>query len=256
MLGAIAGDIIGSLHEGSRPQPGDFTLFPEGCRFTDDTVCTIAVADAAMTDQDFAGHLRTYVQRHPRRRYGKMFRNWACSKGGPYGSFGNGGAMRVSSLPYLASNLEDALDLAARSAAVSHDHPSAMNGATAVVFGIWRALEGAGSDTLRSEIASRYGYSLAGSIDELRQNPPPGVSTESSVPAAIACACLADDYEQTVRLAVSLGGDTDTVACIAGGIAEARFGVPEEISGVALGYLTPDLLETLERFEKHGGQKP
>lgn len=251
MLGAIAGDIIGSLHEGSRPQTPDFELFPRGCRFTDDTVCTLAVADAAMTDFDFAHHLRAYVQHHPYRRYGRKFRNWAFSKSGPYGSFGNGGAMRVSALPYLCDSLEIALDMAARSAAVSHDHPAAMNGAAAVVFAIWQARGGAAEvGGLRSEIAARYGYSLAGSIDELQKAPPPGIQAESSVPAAIACACLANDYEETVRLAVSLGGDTDTVACIAGGIAEARFGVPGEISRVARGHLTPDLLETMERFEE------
>lgn len=249
MIGAIAGDIIGSLHEGSRPQLGPIELFPEGCCFTDDTVCTIAVADAAMTDHDFARHMRNYVQRHPRRRYGKMFRNWAYSKAAPYGSFGNGGAMRVSSLPYLANSLDDVLDLAARSAAVSHDHPSAVNGAAAVVFAIWRALEGARPDILRSEIEIRFGYNLAGSADELRQGSPPGTSADSSVPEAIACACLADDYEQAVRLAVSLGGDTDTVACISGGIAEAWFGVPKDIARNTLGYLTSDLLETIGRFE-------
>lgn len=250
MIGAIAGDIIGSPYEGSGPRPMTFELFGRGARFTDDTVCTLAVAQAVMDGSgDFDGHLRRYVRRHPRRGYGKMFRDWAFSEIGPYGSFGNGAAMRVAALPRLARSLDEALAQAAASAAVSHDHPSAIKGAEAVVFATWQALQGVEAAEIRAGVEARFGYNLAASHEALLRLPSPGVTTESSVPVAIASALIAFDYEDAVRTAVSLGGDTDTVASIAGGIAEARFGVPGEIAAAARGYLTDDLEAVLARFE-------
>jgi len=247
MLGAIAGDIIGSRFEGRSGPPRDFALFHPHCDFTDDTVCTLAVADAALGDQDFATSLRTFVRRHPSRGYGGMFLRWALSDDAPaYGSWGNGAPMRVAAVGWLAANEADALIMAAAQAEVSHDHPEAVAGAQAVGLAIYLARQGFPPAALRQCLAEAFDYDLSPGHGP---SGGPDVSAAGTVPPALVCAFEADSWEAAVRTAVCLGGDTDTLACIAGAVAEAIYGVPPEIAHTARNCLPPDLLSVLERFE-------
>src|SRR5688572_19547071 len=162
MLGAIAGDIIGSRFEGRAGPARDFDLFHRACRFTDDSVCTLAVADALLGERDFAGSLRAFVRRHPRRGYGGMFRDWALRDDAPaYGSWGNGAPMRAAAVGWLTEDEAEALELAAAQAAVSHDHPDAIAAAQAVVLAILLARSALPRIAIRQRIAEEFGYDLS-----------------------------------------------------------------------------------------------
>jgi ADP-ribosyl-[dinitrogen reductase] hydrolase len=248
MLGSIAGDIIGSRFERRAGPPRDFALFHPACRFTDDTVCGLAVADALLGRRDFAASLRDFVRRHPRRGYGGMFLDWALSDDAPaYGSWGNGAPMRVAAVGWLARDEAEARDLAAAQAAVSHDHPDAIAAAQAVALAIFMARCGMSRADLRQRLIDGFGYDLtperALSADGF------DVSAAGTVPPALTAALQADDWEAAVRTAVCLGGDTDTRACITGAVAQAVHGLPREIAATARGYLTQDLRAVLTRFE-------
>lgn len=250
MIGAITGDIVGSIYEGADFKSKDFPFFGPGCRFTDDTVCTVAVADCLMNDGDFAVYLRNYVGRYPHRGYGGMFRQWAFSDMGPYNSWGNGSAMRVSPVAYVARDEAELLALAEKSSAVTHDHPRAIGGAQAVALTMWIAMAGTEPQTIRQEITQRFGYSLSRTVDEIRPDYYFDVSSGGTVPQAITCALEATSFEDAIRNAISLGGDADTLACITGGIAEVMFGVPSDMSEAARGYLTVELLDVVDRFSE------
>jgi ADP-ribosylglycohydrolase len=256
MLGAIAGDIIGSIYEASPIKTKDFPLFGSGATFTDDTVCTVAIADALLLGGDLAQYLRAYVRRYPDRGYGAMFARWAPSPDMPtYGSWGNGAAMRVSAVAWLASDEADALATAGRTAAVSHEHPDAIAGAQAAVLAAWLARHGANPAMIRREIAARFGYDLSQSVDEIRAWYAFDISCRGTVPPAIVCALEASDYEDAIRDAVSLGGDTDTLACITGGVAEALYGLPTPVAELAKGHLDDDLLSVVELFYQRIGPR-
>jgi ADP-ribosylglycohydrolase len=247
MIGAIAGDIIGSRFEGHRAPPAGFELFHRDCRFTDDTVCTIAVADAIMREADIATTLRAFVRRHPDAGYGGMFLRWAFADDAPaYGSWGNGAPMRVAAVGWLAANVSEADAVAATQAEVSHNHPHAVTAAQAVARVILALREGRSVPELRTWIGETWGYDLrpevalvGGGFD---------VSAAGTVPPALAAAFESADWEDAVRTAICLGGDTDTLACIAGAVAEAIHGVPEEIAARAREHLTEDLSHVLDRF--------
>ena len=255
MLGAIAGDIIGSIYEAAPIKTKDFPLFGPGVTFTDDTVCTVAVADALMQGGDFAGALRAYVRRYPGRGYGAMFRRWAMTPGMPaYGSWGNGAAMRVSPIAYWARDEAELLELAAGTAAVSHDHPDAVTGAQAVALAMWLARGGTDRPEIRARIGTGFGYDLEPSVDQIRAWYRFDVSCKGTVPPAIVCALAAEDYRDAVRNAISLGGDSDTLACITGGIAEILYGLPDEVTREARALLDAPLREVIDRFyERVGG---
>jgi len=249
VLGAIAGDIIGSIYEAAPIKTKDFPLFGPAATFTDDTVCTVAIADALLSGGDFARYLRAWVRRHPGRGYGGLLLRWANTPGLPaYGSWGNGAAMRVSAIAWLAADEADALATAARSAAVSHDHPDAIAGAQATVLAAWLARHGAAPAPIRREIARRFGHDLGQSVGQIRTWYAFDISCRGTVPPAIVCALEAHDFEDAIRNAVSLGGDSDTLACITGGIAEARHGVPTPIAEEVRRRLDRDLLEVVDRF--------
>ena len=252
MFGAIAGDIIGSLYERNNLKSKKFPLFSPGAGFTDDTVCTLAVADCLIHEGDFASYLRQYVRRHPNRGYGQKFRHWAFSHEGPYNSWGNGSAMRVSPVAHFARDEKELLDLAEQSASVSHNHPDAIAGAQAVALAIWMAKLGEEIEVIRKEVSNRFRYDLTRTVDEIRPNYSFDVSCAGSVPEAITCALEASDFEDAIRNAVSIGGDSDTIACIAGAIAECLFDKPRDIVERVEGYLsapnTEDLLDTWHRF--------
>lgn len=248
MLGAIAGDVIGSIYEAAPIKTRDFPLFGAGATFTDDTVCTVAIADALLQGADFAAMLRDWVRRHPGRGYGGMFRRALASDRPAYGSWGNGAPMRVSPIGHWGRNEAEVLALAAQSAAVSHDHPDAIAGAEAVALAIWLARAGAARAAIRARIADRFGYDLSRSVDQIRVSYRFDVSARGTVPPALIAALEAEDFETAVRNAVSLGGDSDTLACIAGGLAEALFGLPDTIIAETRARLDHDLLAVIDRF--------
>ncbi len=267
MIGAIAGDIIGSVYEFDRIKTKDFVLFGEyrgeGCEFTDDTVMTAAVARAILSAKpdwsDLAEcadrHMHEIGRRYPDCGYGSRFGMWMFLEDpAPYGSYGNGSAMRVSPAAWAASSLEEALLISDRVTGVSHDHPEGMKGARAVTACIYMALHGSGKQAIREMVEAEY-YPLDQTLDELRPVCHFDETCQGSVPQAILAFLEAESFEDAIRNAVSLGGDSDTQAAIAGSIAEAYFGVPEEIRQKALGYLTEDLKEILLEFESKYGTR-
>ena len=229
MWGAVIGDIAGSRFEGSRGGPKDFELFHRRCTYTDDTVCTAAVAYIIVNDRKPDSTLQRWCRRHPDRGYGGAFRQWIASAvPAPYGSFGNGAAMRVSPVAhrYRRRSLDEALALSDRVTEITHDHPEGMKGARAVTEAIWLALQGEAADVLRREIAERYGYDLERSLEDVRPSHRFDVTCQGTVPTALICAFESVSFEDAVRNAVSLGGDADTLAAIAGAVGEALHRLP------------------------------
>ena len=230
MWGAVIGDIAGSRFEGSRGGPKDFELFHRLCTYTDDTVCTAAVADIILNDRRPDSTLQRWCRRHPGRGYGGFFREWIASTvPAPYGSFGNGAAMRVSPVALLHRRrpLEEALATSDRITEVTHDHPEGIKGARAVTEAVWLALRGEGPDSVRREITTRYGYDLEQSVEDIRPSHRFDVTCQGTVPTALVCALESTSLEDAVRNAVSLGGDADTLAAIASAVGEALHGLPE-----------------------------
>jgi len=252
MLGAIAGDIIGSVHEFCPTKSTDFSLFTEASKFTDDSVLTIATAFSLLTDGNYAENYRIFGRLYPLAGYGTRFKEWLQGKEGkPYGSFGNGSAMRVGPVGFAFDNEEDVLREAERSAAVTHDHPEGIKGAQAVALGILLARQGAEPAQIKQEISARFGYDLDRTVKAIRPEYGFDETCQGSVPEAIICFLEGEDWEQAVRLAVSLGGDADTQACMAGVLAQARFSaVPSEIELATRKMLPDHLHEIVEDFEK------
>ena len=231
MLGAVFGDIVGSAYEHSPIKTTDFELFTPRSRFTDDTVCTAAIAEALATDGDFAAALRRFVCRYPKRGYGGMFERWAHDpSAGPYGSWGNGAAMRVSPVAYVARDETKLLRLARATAEVTHDHPEGLAGAEAVALAVWLMRQGTPCETIRQEIAERFGYDMSRSADDIRPDYGFEVAAARSVPEAIICGLEGENLEHAVRLAVSLGGDADTLASIAGAVSGVRDRLDERLT--------------------------
>lgn len=250
MIGAIAGDIIGSIYEAWPIKTKEFPLFDDRCRFTDDTVLTVAVADAILTGRSYGQSLWEVGRRHPNAGYGGSFIRWLQSEDPmPYDSWGNGSAMRVSPVGFAFESEADVLKHARMSAEVSHNHPEGIKGAQATALSVFLARTGWDKDGIRNRIARMFGYGLDRSVDAIRPLYSFDVSCQGTVPEAIIAFLDSESYEDAVRNAVSLGGDSDTLACITGGIAEAFYGgVGEEIEKEVRKRLPPDLLETLQLF--------
>ncbi len=242
MLGAIVGDIAGSLYEFANHRSKDFPFFGEGADFTDDSVLTMAVADALLNGKTPRESLYLWAVRYPNRGYGGAFAHWLkTSELAPYDSFGNGAAMRVSPAALLANTLDEALEAARRVTEVTHSHPEGIKGALATAHAIFLARFGAGPGEIRRTIEDGYGYDLDRSVDMIRTTYEFNESCQQTVPEAIVCALEARDFEDAIRNAISIGGDSDTVAAIAGPIAEARFGIPDEIALAALAHLPEEM---------------
>ena len=250
MLGAVAGDIIGSVFERHNLKSTRFELFDRLSRFTDDTVLTAATAEALLTDGDYAAAYRRWYARHPARGYGGRFRRWAANEHhGPYNSFGNGSAMRVSPIAWAFDDVDSVCREAQRSAIVTHDHPEGIKGAKAVAHAIWLARTNHDRNAIREVIAREYGYDLDRTVESIRPGYRFDVSCQGSVPEAIVAFLDSTDFEDAVRKAVSIGGDSDTIACVAGSIAEAfSGGVPVHIEAAAMDRLADDLLDVVVRF--------
>ncbi|GAB4425546.1 MAG: ADP-ribosylglycohydrolase family protein [Anaerolineae bacterium] len=257
MLGAIAGDIIGSVYERrhSRIKTTDFPLFDARCTFTDDTVLTVATADALLRGLDYAAVYRDYGRRYPNAGYGGTFIHWIFDdRAGPYNSWGNGSAMRVSPVGWAFDSADAVLAAAERSAAVTHNHPEGIKGAQATALAVFLARTGHDKAAIKTEIETRFGYNLSRRLDDIRPGYQFDVSCQGSVPEAIIAFLEADDVEQAIRLAISLGGDSDTLACIAGSIAEAFFGgIPATVAAEVHRRLPAELLAVVDAFTERYG---
>ncbi|WP_027371084.1 ADP-ribosylglycohydrolase family protein [Desulfovermiculus halophilus] len=236
MLGAISGDIIGSRFEARPTKSKDFDLFTQDCRFTDDSVLTIALADSLLNSVPYSQNLKTFYARYPHAGYGGTFAVWAAStQTDPYYSFGNGSAMRVSPVGWFFSDEQTVLDQARDSAAVTHDHPEGIKGAQAVALGLFLARQGRDKSEIRDRLQDGFGYDLQTPLERIRPGYSFDVTCQGSVPQAITAFLESTDFEDAVRNAVSLGGDSDTQACMAGALAEAYYGgIPPAIAEQSL----------------------
>jgi len=252
MIGVIAGDIIGSPHEYIATKTTEFPLFGDRCRFTDDTVLTIATAYAILHRVPYAKAYRDFGRRYPDSDYGGSFFNWLMADDPrPYRSWGNGSAMRVAPIGFAYDTEGSVLREAERSAAVTHDHPEGIKGAQATALAVLRARTGASKDEIREEISERFGYDLSRSVAQIRPDYVYHVSCQGSVPESIIAFLDSDSLESAIRLAISLGGDADTMASIAGGIAHAFYRtVPKTIERGVRDRLPEDFLEILDDFER------
>ena len=262
MYGAIIGDIIGSPYEfdmGSKTK--EFPLFLEGSHFTDDTVMTFAIAEVFLDDdllmndevirQRLIESMQRYGKLYPRAGYGGMFRHWLKSDSPqPYGSYGNGSAMRVASVAWLFDDLGMVRYMAHLSAEVTHNHPEGIKGAEATASAIFLARKGYTKKEIRVYIENKFGYDLSRTCDEIRPGYHHVESCQETVPEAITAFLEGESFEDVIRTAVSLGGDCDTLTCIAGSMAEAYYGVPEELKAECRKRLPGDLLEVLNRFDE------
>lgn len=231
MLGAIAGDVIGSVFERNPIKTTDFPLFSRFSTFTDDTVLTLAIAWSILNAADYTKALKMFGRKHPHAGYGGFFYRWMFSSGRkPYNSWGNGSAMRVSPVGFAFSSLDDVLNEAKKSAEVTHNHPEGIKGAQATALAIYLARTGNDKGTIKKEISNRFGYDLNRTTDEIRKTYRFDVSCQGSVPESIISFLESDDFEDAIRRAISLGGDSDTLACMTGGIAQAYYkAVPPSI---------------------------
>lgn len=248
MIGSIAGDMIGSPYERYPIKNPDFFIRVAG--FTDDTVLTVAVANSILNGVDYAESIKTFAQRHPHAGYGGSFRKWMWSwENQPYNSWGNGAAMRVSPVGFAFDTIDEVLTQAKRSAEVTHNHPEGIKGARATALAVFLARQGADKETIRKEIEDRFNYDLHRTVAGIRPSYRFDVSCQGSVPESIIAFLDSDDYESTIKNAISLGGDADTMACIAGGIAQAFYRkIPAAIVEEAMHKLTPDLRPVVDDF--------
>jgi ADP-ribosylglycohydrolase len=250
MLGAIAGDIIGSVHEFLGTKTKDFPLFVPESRFTDDTVLTVAVAECLLTGCSYVDRFHEYTRAYPGRCYGVGFWHWVNSGSRvPYNSWGNGSAMRVSPVGFAFEALEEVLEEARASAEVTHSHPEGIRGAQATAAAVFLARQGESKQAIRTAIQKKFGYDLSRTAPQIRQTYKFNESCQETVPQAITAFLASEDYEDAVRLAISFGGDADTLACIAGGIAGAFYaGVPANIARHALRLLDDGLRKIVIQF--------
>ncbi len=262
MYGAILGDIIGSPYEFDRGgKTKDFPFFDRGCTYTDDTVMTIAVAEALCLapeeemEQNLIQSMRRWGRRYPRAGYGYRFGRWLrSSHPEPYGSYGNGSAMRVSPAGWLYPTIERTRAVARVTAQVTHNHPEGLKGAEATAAAIFLARTGAGKSEIRAYVEREFGYDLSRTCDEIRPAYRHVESCQETVPEALTAFLEGESFEDVIRTAVSLGGDCDTLTCIAGSVAEAMYGVPEELVLQMRARLPGDMLSVVSDFDSARGR--
>ncbi len=250
MIGAIAGDIIGSVYEHNSIKTKDFPLFSPRSRFTDDTVLTIAVAHSILTGIPYKEAIKNIGKRYPDAGYGGTFIQWLLSEdAGPYNSWGNGSAMRVSPVGFAFNSADEVLKQARMTAEISHNHPEGIKGAQAAALAIYMARQGKGKEEIRTCIKEQFKYNLDRTVNEIRKVYAFDISCQGTVPEAIISFLDSGSYEDAIRNAISLGGDSDTLACITGGIAEAYYGpVPNDIRTKVEEILPPDLMSVTKAF--------
>jgi len=224
MLGAIAGDIIGSVYERNNIKTTDFPLFQDACVFTDDSVLTIALADSIIRGKKYVDKLKEYYRLYRNAGYGFSFIQWAESPDNdPYHSWGNGSAMRVSPVGFAYDSLEEVLREAGKSAEITHSHIEGIKGAQATASAIFLARTGKNKSEIKKYIETEFDYNLHQTIDKIRETYELDLSCQGTVPQSIVAFLESADYEDAIRKAISIGGDSDTIACITGGIAHAFY---------------------------------
>ena len=260
MYGAILGDMIGAPYEFDKgKKTKDFLMFNDAVGFTDDSVMTIAVAEAFLDEMEgkagreeaLIASMKKWGHRYPGAGYGGRFFGWIFGPSSePYRSLGNGSAMRVSSAGWLFETIEETRKAARDSAKVTHNHPEGIKGAEATASAIFLARTGKSKAEIREFVIREFGYDLTRTCDEIRPGYRHVETCMETVPEAITAFLEGENFEDVIRTAVSLGGDCDTLTCIAGGIAEAFYGVPEEMVSECRMRLPSDMLEVVDRFEK------
>jgi ADP-ribosylglycohydrolase len=264
MYGAMIGDMVGRPYEWHNIKKKDFPLFSAHSGFTDDSVMTVAVAEALMmanemgeaddeksTKDLIVSSMTKFGLRYPNAGYGGTFYHWLHNRlKEPYNSWGNGSAMRVSPAGWLYDDIETTRKMAAWTAEVTHNHPEGVKGAESVASAIFLARTGSTKDEIRDYIVKEFGYDLSRTCDEIRPDYEFDVSCQGSVPQAITAFLEGKTFEDVIRTAVSLGGDSDTIGAMAGSIAEAFYGVPEDFKRECENRLPDDLLEVLKKFTK------
>jgi ADP-ribosyl-[dinitrogen reductase] hydrolase len=255
MIGAIIGDILGSTLEGGSAPSRDHPFFAEGSRFTDDTVCTIAICESTLNRSDYAACLRKWANLYPHAGYGGTFRQWmVLSDAGPYQSYANGALMRVSPAVALSYNLADALANAEAATEVTHNHEIALRAVECYASALWAALSGSSHSMVCSLIEVR-GY-CAHNVDERHRNPCFNLRADETLSDVLSCLRVASDFESLMRECLYHGGDTDTICAIAGPLGEALWGIPADIRERAAGYLPDAMLSVLrEEYERMGAAK-
>ncbi len=259
MLGAIIGDIVGSRFEFNNTNRTDFELFTDECSFTDDTICTVAIADAILRSVSFEQSLLEWCRKYPNPKgaYGGSFGRWVHSlHPEPYNSFGNGSAMRVSPCGYLRET-HNVLKYARESAECTHNHPEGIKGAECVArcieMALWSRRHQKNGKRSVEEVAEIYGYNTQQTTDEIRRANTFNETCQVTVPQAIVCFLESTDFENAIRLAVSIGGDSDTIAAITGSIAEAYYGIPQHIQDKAWVYLPTEMQDVITQFKQKYG---
>ena len=257
IIGAVIGDVIGSVYERNNIKTTKFNLFNPRCKFTDDTVLTIAVADCILNDKDFGKTIWEYGRKYRGRGYGGRFKHWLSSADRrPYGSYGNGSAMRASAVGFAFDDIETVMKVAKQTAEVTHNHPEGIKGAQAVAIAVFLARQGKSKEQIRDSISSAFDYDLSFTLDEIRPIYKFDVTCQGSVPQAIVAFLESHDFESAIRLAISIGGDSDTIASITGGIASAYYQeIPKEIIDFVVAELPNEYIEIMNQFdERYGGE--
>ena len=251
MIGAIIGDVVGSVYEFNNHRSKEFPLFQAKSDFTDDSVLSFATAKVLLDGGDYAATYQRFARAYPDRGYGGRFGKWMWLKDPkPYYSFGNGSAMRVAPVGFAFADAETTLVEAKRSAEVTHNHPEGIKGAQAVALAIWMARQGEDRDAIRQAIEKQFGYDLSRTCDLIREVNKFDETCQGSVPEAITCFLESMDFEDCIRLSISIGGDSDTIACIAGGIAQAYYReISDWIVEETRARLSLEFLDILDRFE-------
>ncbi len=231
MIGAIAGDIIGSVYENNNVNSTSFPLFSQESKFTDDTVLTVALADSILFGSEYTDKLKEYYNLYPNAGYGTGFIRWASSsEREAYNSWGNGAAMRVSPIGFAYDSLEEVLEMARKSAEVTHNHEEGVRGAQAIAAAVFLARTGKDKTEIADYISKTFAYKLDEPLESVRERHQHDVSCQATVPPAIIAFLESENFEDAIRKAISIGGDSDTIACITGGIAHAFYGdIPESI---------------------------
>ena len=252
LIGAVAGDIIGSTYEWDNVKTTDFKLFRRKSRFTDDTVLTMAVAKSILDNEDFGANIQKFARKYPHRGYGSFFRKWIHSENPqPYGSYGNGGAMRVSPVGFAFNDIDKVLKKAKESAEPTHNHPEGIKGAQAIASAIFWARKGKDKNYIRTFVENTFGYDLNFTIESLRPTYQFSATAPDTVPHAIVAFLDSTDFENAIRLAISLGGDSDTIAAMTGSIAAAFYkNIPETITEEVEKFLPDEFINIMNRFDE------
>jgi ADP-ribosylglycohydrolase len=257
MIGAIAGDIVGSVYEWNNIKTKQFELFHPSCFFADDSVLTIALADAILNNHDYGAMMKSYYHRYPDAGYGGFFHQWARSaESQPYNSWGNGAAMRISPVGFAFESLAEVLVKAKQYTNTTHNHPEGIKGAQATASAIFLARTGKTKTEIKEYVETTFGYDLSITLDDLRPSYAFNESCQETVPQAIIAFLESYDFEDAIRNAISLGGDSDTLACITGGIAQAFYGgVPDSVAAKIMEVLDKDLRKVTSEFMAMYGNK-